>query len=173
VYFVCGVLSLPVWNRIAAVYGKRATWSMAIALATATSAACFWLEEGSVGYFTIILMLGGASFGNYLSLPPSIVADLIDYDEARTGRRREGSYFAVWAFATKLGNAVTGFAALQVLEHVGYVPGEPQSETVKTWMLWMYSWFPAAFYLLSGLALLRFDFTQDDLDKAQREVGRG
>jgi Na+/melibiose symporter-like transporter len=89
-----------------------------------------------------------------------------------TGRRREGSYFAIWAFATKLGNAVTGFAALQVLEHVGYVPGVEQTETVKTWMLWMYSWFPAIFYVLSGLVLMRFRFTRDDLDAAQREVGR-
>ena len=112
------------------------------------------------------------SFGNYIALPPSMVADLIDWDEARTGRRREASYFGIWSFATKFGNAFTGFAALQVLEHVGYVPGVAQSETVKTWMLWMYSWFPAAFYLLSGVALARFRFTRGDLDDAQRTTGR-
>ena len=28
---------------------------------------------------------------------------LIDWDEVRTDQRREGSYFAVWGFATKLG----------------------------------------------------------------------
>jgi Na+/melibiose symporter-like transporter len=125
-----------------------------------------------VGLFTLILVFGGMSFGNYIALPPSMVADLIDWDEARTGRRREGSYFGLWSFATKFGNAFTGFAALQVLEHVGYVPGVPQSETVKTWMLWMYSWFPAAFYLLSGLALLRFRFDRADLDDVQRRIGR-
>ncbi len=40
-------------------------------------------------------------------------------------------------------------------------------------MLLMYSWFPATFYLLSGLILLRFRFTRADLDDAQRRVGRG
>jgi len=112
------------------------------------------------------------SFGNYLALPPSIVADLIDSDEASTGLRREGAYFAIWSFATKAGNAITGFAALQVLEHVGYLPGVPQTELVKTWMLWMYSWFPALWYLVSVLALLGFRFTRDDLDQAQRQIGR-
>lgn len=112
------------------------------------------------------------SFGNYLALPPSMVADLIDWDEVRTRGRREGSYFALWAFATKLGAAVTGFVALQVLEHVGYTPGVPQSPEVKVWMLAMFSWFLAGFYLLSGLALLRLRFTRDDLDAAQRDVGR-
>jgi GPH family glycoside/pentoside/hexuronide:cation symporter len=172
VYFTSAVFSLPFWNRTAATLGKSATWGIAIGLATATSAACFWLGEGTVGYFSLLLVFGGASFGNYLSLPSSMVADLVDYDEMHTGRRREGSYFAIWAFATKLGNAVTGFAALQVLEHVGYVPGVEQTETVKTWMLWMYSWFPAIFYALSGLVLMRFRFTRDDLAAAQREVGR-
>ncbi len=173
VYFASGVVSLPLWNRLAAVLGKRATWGVAIAIATCTSAGGFWLGAGSIGYFTVLLVLGGISFGNYLSLPPSMVADLIDYDEVLTGRRREGSYFAIWAFATKLGNAVTGFVALQVLEHVGYVPGQPQTETVKLWMLWMFSWFPAFFYLLSGLALFRFQFTREDLAEAQKRVGRG
>ncbi len=172
-YFTCAVLSLPVWNRVAGSLGKRATWGCAIALATLTSAACFWLGDGTIGTFSAILVVGGFAFGNYLALPPSIVADLIDSDEASTGLRREGAYFAVWSFATKAGNAITGFAALQVLEHVGYAPGVPQSALVKTWMLWMYSWFPAVFYLLSGLALSRFRFSRADLDAAQRQIGRG
>ena len=172
-YFASAVVALPFWSRVAATRGKKATWGIAIALATGTSAACFWLDDGSIGLFSVILVLGGASFGNYLALPPSMVADLIDHDEASTGMRREGSYFALWSFATKAGNAITGFAALQVLEHVGYVPGQPQTAAVKLWMLWMYSWFPALFYLLSGLALRRFHFTRRDLAEAQRQVGRG
>lgn len=171
-YFVSAVFSLPLWSRVAASHGKRTTWGVAIGIAIVTSAACYWLREGSIGLFSVILVLGGASFGNYLALPPSMVADLIDHDEASTGMRREGAYFAVWSFATKAGNAITGFAALQVLEHVGYLPGVPQSPTVKLWMLWMYSWFPALFYLLSGVALLGFRFTRRDLAIAQEKVGR-
>lgn len=171
-YFASAVVALPFWSRVAASRGKKVTWGIAIALATGTSAACFWLDDGSIGLFSVILVLGGASFGNYLALPPSMVADLIDHDEASTGMRREGSYFALWSFATKAGNAITGFAAMQVLEHVGYVPGQPQTASVKLWMLWMYSWFPALFYLLSGLALRRFHFTRRDLAAAQQQIGR-
>lgn len=171
-YFSSAVVSLPIWNRMGERFGKRATWATAIALATVTSAACFWLSPGGIGYFSAILVFGGISFGNYQALPPSMVADLIDHDEAETGLRREGAYFAVWSFAAKVANAVCGFAALQVLEHVGYQPGVPQTETVQLWMLWMYSWFPALFYLLSGLALRRFHFTRRDLAEAQRQVGR-
>ena len=171
-YFVSGICSLPFWNRAAVWWGKRNTWAVAIALATISSAACWWLHEGSILYFSILLVCGGISFGNYLTLPPSMVADIIDYDEVSTGRRREGAYFAIWAFVTKLGAAVTGFVALQVLEHVGYVPGVAQTETVKTWMLWMYSWFPALLYLLSFITLFRFNFSAEDLTATQVKIGR-
>jgi Na+/melibiose symporter-like transporter len=172
VYFMSGVLSLPFWNRLSARLGKKVTWGVAILLAAAGSAGCWWLGSGTVGYFTLLLVNGGASFGGFLSLPASMVADLIDWDERNTSQRREGSYFAIWGFATKLGSAVTGFAALQVLEQVGYVPGVPQTEKVQTWMLVMYSWFPAAFYGISLLALTRFAFSRDDLDVVQRDIGR-
>lgn len=172
VYFTAGIVSLPVWNRIARAVGKRNTWAIAILMATTSSAACWWLYEGGVAYFTAVLILGGMSFGNYVALPSSIMADVIDYDEAATGRRREGAYFAIWAFVTKLGGAVTGFCALQVLEHVGYVPGIEQTELVKTWMLWMYSWFPASLYLISLVTLFRFNYTAADLGQTQAQLGR-
>jgi len=39
-------------------------------------------------------------------------------------------------------------------------------------MVWMYSWFPALFYLLSAVALARFRFDRRDLAEAQAKVGR-
>lgn len=172
IYFFAGILSLPFWNKIAGKLGKRNTWLVAIVMSTLTSASCWGLEEGSVRYFSIVLVFGGIAFGNFLVLPPSMVADVIDWDEVETGKRREGSYFAIWAFTTKLGAAITGFVALQVLEAVGYRPGVEQTELVKTWMLWMYSWFPALFYLMSAVALLGFRFSHKDLHEVQKKLGR-
>lgn len=171
-YFASGILSLPVWNKVAHILGKRNTWGIAILISMFTSAGCWWLEEGSVGYFSLILVIGGCAFGNFLALPPSMVADVIDWDEVQTGKRREGNYFAIWAFTTKCGAAITGFIALQVLEHVGYLPGQPQTDLVKTWMLWMYSWFPALLYLVSAVTLLRFKFTSAELHAVQTQLGR-
>jgi GPH family glycoside/pentoside/hexuronide:cation symporter len=171
-YFTFGIISLPFWNRLSHAVGKRNTWGVAIVISTLTSAGCWWLEPGSVGYFSIVLVFGGIAFGNFLAIPPSMVADVIDWDEVETGRRREGNYFAIWAFTTKFGAAITGFIALQVLEYVGYVPGQEQTELVKTSMLAMYSWFPAICYLLSAATLLRFSFSNEDLKAVQMKLGR-
>lgn len=172
VYFTSAIVSLPLWNRTSYSIGKRNTWGIAIVMSTLTSAGCWWLGDGTVGYFTILLIFGGSAFGNFLAIPPSMVADVIDWDEVETGKRREGNYFAIWAFTTKFGAAITGFIALQVLEYVGYLPGQPQTELVKSAMLLMYSWFPAVCYLLSAVTLLRFSFTSDDLKAVQHQLGR-
>ncbi len=55
---------------------------------------------------------------------------------------------------------------------LGLYEGVPQTERVQWWMVWMYSWFPAVLYVASGLTLMRFEFSQADLDRAQRDVGR-
>jgi GPH family glycoside/pentoside/hexuronide:cation symporter len=101
-----------------------------------------------------------------------MVADVINWAEMTTGERREGNYFAILAFITKLGAAITGFVALQVLEYEGHAPEMPQTETVNVWMLAMYSWFRALFYLLSVMTLMRFQFNQLDLAEVQHHLGR-
>ena len=62
--------------------------------------------------------------------------------------------------------------ALQVLEQVGYAPGIAQTETVKLWLVGMFSVFPALLYLLSLITLFRFTFTREDLADAQAQLGR-
>lgn len=173
VYFGCGIVALPFWNRLAARVGKRNAWLSAIAISAAGSAACALLGTGTVLLYTILMGILGAAYSNYMALPSSIVADIIDWDEARTGGRREGSYFAVNAFILKCCAALTGFISLMVLQSVGYIPNQDQTEHVKVWMLGMYSWFPAVFYALSALMLLRFKFTRSDLDEVQTQIGRG
>ena len=172
IYFFFGMLALPLWNWISHSLGKRVTWAIALFISAAGSLGCGYLSEGTVTYMAILFAILGAAFSNNVTLPPSMVADVIDWDEAETGKRREGSYFAIWAFATKFCVAVAGFTSLQVLDYVGYAPGEEQTELVKKWLLIMYSWFPALFYLLAGIALYRFKFSRSDLDEAQRRVGR-
>lgn len=172
VYFGGGIVALPFWNRLSKRVGKRNSWTIAIAISAAGSAGCALLGDGTVLLYTVLMAILGAAYSNYMALPSSIVADLIDWDESQTGRRREGSYFAIIAFVLKTCAALTGFTCLMILQRVGYNPGVPQTEFVKTWMLGLYSWFPAAFYSISALMLLRFRFSRADLYLVQQKLGR-
>ncbi len=173
IYFLCGMFALPLWNWMSHVLGKRTTWAVALFISAAGSMGCAFLAEGTVTYMAVLFAILGAAYSNNVTLPPSMVADVIDWDEAETGKRREGSYFAIWAFATKFCVAIAAFTSLQVMDRVGYLPGVEQTALVKKWLLIMYSWFPAGFYFLAGIALFFFKFSRADLDEVQRSVGRG
>ena len=61
-------------------------------------------------------------------------ADVIDYDELLTGRRREGLYVGLWSIAKKLAAAVGVGAALLILGTAGYAPNAAQTDRVR-WSL--------------------------------------
>ena len=49
----------------------------------------------------------------------SICADVIDYDELHTGKRREGSFTSCGTYILKLGNSLGGFLAGVIISTIG------------------------------------------------------
>ena len=64
--------------------------------------------------------------GNFLI--PAMAADVIDYDELRTGRRREAQYMAFWALIPKFVAIPGSSVPLAILAAVGYVPNQVQTD---------------------------------------------
>ena len=58
-------------------------------------------------------------------------ADVIDYDELYTGKRREAQYNGLWSVMTKFTVIPSMAVPLSVLASYGYVPNAPQTETVQ------------------------------------------
>jgi GPH family glycoside/pentoside/hexuronide:cation symporter len=87
---------------------------------------------------------------------PSVQADVIDYDEHRTGQRKEGTYFAAWSLAFKTAGGfsiiLTGFA----LQYAGFTPNAEQSETTKLALRILIAIVPAVLYAASAAMLARF-----------------
>jgi GPH family glycoside/pentoside/hexuronide:cation symporter len=159
-YFVTGIVFLPLWIRIAASIGKKTAWLLSMAINTAAFLGVYFLNAGDEWIYGILVVASGIGFGATLALPSSLQADVIDYDEMVSGRRREGQYMGMWSVAKKLSAAVGVGTGLTVLGLVGYVPNVEQSETVKWVIRSFYALIPsicnlaaiaiALFYPLSG-----------------------
>ena len=57
-------------------------------------------------------------------------ADVIDYDELHTGKRREAQYGALWGMAKKFAVIPGVSIPLAVLASAGFAPNAEQSEAV-------------------------------------------
>ena len=119
-YFVAAACALPLWVRASRHIGKRVAWLCAMALAIAAFGWAFWLGPGDDTAFTVICLASGVALGADLALPPSMLADVIERDQAGGG---EGRYFGVWNLVTKLNLALAAGLVLPALAWAGYQPG--------------------------------------------------
>ena len=120
VYFLCGILGVPVWLLVARRLGKHRTWCTAMIVNAAIFAFVPFLGAGDADIFLAICVATGLCLGADLTLPSAIQADVVDVDTAQGGGRRTGLYFAFWGMATKLALALAVGLAFGLLDLAGF-----------------------------------------------------
>src|SRR5476649_2021375 len=122
VYFVAGALSVPLWLLLSRRTSKTAAWFVGI-LVTAFAMSCAMLVgPGDFKWFVAISVLTGIGLGADYGLPPSILADVINAQEGGDSKGKTGSYFGLWALATKLATAIGAAGSLPVAAFLGFNP---------------------------------------------------
>jgi GPH family glycoside/pentoside/hexuronide:cation symporter len=58
-----------------------------------------------------------------------MLPDVVEYDELKTGRRREGIYYGFCVFLQKTALAIGTFVVGQLLAWAGYIPSGPNEAT--------------------------------------------
>lgn len=147
---------LPVWTRVARRVGKKRAWLAAMAINVGAFVFALLLGPGDVVPFALVCLVSVIGFGAGLVLPNSLVSDVVDYDELRSGARREGLYFGLWSIVTKLSAAVGAAVALPILDWTGYVPQGQQPESVILALRLLYAGVPCACYVLGAVVASRF-----------------
>lgn len=128
VYFLAGVLAIPLWQRLSRHYGKHRVWCGAMLLAVVTFAFVPLIPPGGFAAFFAVCVLTGMALGADLALPPALQADVIDLDRLRHGRERAGLYFAIWSMGTKLALGIAAGAGLTGVSALGFDPALPTAE---------------------------------------------
>ena len=168
-YFGAGFLFLPVWLWAARHFGKKPTWLASFGFGITGGAAMFFLGEGDTLATLALIVWSGASFGAGLFLGPSIQADVIDYDELHTGKRREAQYTAFWAMLPKFVAIPSAAIPIAVLATLGYKPNVEQTPEVVLAIKAIFALTPALFSGLAFVVALRFPI--DERTHARIQLG--
>lgn len=121
-------LMLFVWTRVSDRYGKKAVYYMGTALWLIAQIGLLYLQPGQVGLMYSLAVIAGCGVAVAYLVPWSMLPDVIDLDELRTGQRREGVFYAFMVLLQKFGLAIGLFLVGQALDWSGYietVAGEP------------------------------------------------
>nr|WP_208996844.1 MFS transporter [Roseibium denhamense] len=139
IYFLSGVVSMPVWMRIAARSGKLAAWRYSLMLSVITFLGAAFLGLGDLAGYALVCALSGLALGADLALPPAILADHLEAD----GREADASrLFAFMALLSKAALAVATGLALPMLGLVGYHPNVDMTPSLNLALSFTYAVLP-------------------------------
>ncbi|HOW30229.1 MAG TPA: MFS transporter, partial [Bacteroidales bacterium] len=112
VWAITGVLAVFPLNWISPKLGKRNTLTVAMVLmilAQLSKIVCYNPHYPYLIIIPTVLLSAGMLF--FFTLGSSMVGDICDEDELKTGKRSEGSYYAIFWWFIKMGTALASFVA--------------------------------------------------------------
>jgi GPH family glycoside/pentoside/hexuronide:cation symporter len=169
-YFIPQFLFTPLWLFLSRRVGKKRLWIFSMWGTALGFLALFFIESGDDILIWIVPPLLGMAGGCAPIVAPSIKADIIDYDEYRTGERKEGAYLAVWNFVRKSAGAVTALITGIVLQQLDFKPNQEQTEATKLALRALFSLTPAICYAIGALIFAGFDFNEAEHGEVRRAL---
>ncbi len=145
---------IPVWIRASRGIGKKHTYNLGMGLFSASVLAFFFLGgRFGPGFAYVVMAVAGIGFSVQYAMPFAILPDVTEFDYAETGRRREGIYYGLWTFVSKLGQAFAVALSGWVLSLSGFVPAADHQGAPALLGIGLLSGvFPAAF-CVAGIAV--------------------
>jgi GPH family glycoside/pentoside/hexuronide:cation symporter len=177
-YSILGTACIPFAVWLARRIGKRRALQWALCGGSIALASSFVLYTPTAPILSILChgMFGMATSGFFWVLLPSMLSDVIDFDELESGRRREGAYASTLSFVLKLGTTFTLVATGPLIELTGFNARKAlQAPTTILLLRILFAVVPGAAALLAALALRRYPLSRDAMNtiRARLEARRG
>ena len=158
-YFIAGVLGIPVWVWLSKRLAKQKTWSMAMTLACISFAFVPLLGSGDIIQFFFITIITGITLGADLIIPPSMQADVAEFEYFRSRHDRTSLLFACWSMATKFALALSVLIAFLLLEAFDFTPSLLDAKSNIVALAVIYAALPIVFKLSSILIISLYPLT--------------
>lgn len=151
---VAAVVAKPLANR----FGKAEVSVVSNLFAGLVCIATWIMKPASVWVFCGLQLLCWLGLGVFSMVSWALITDVIDYSELKNGVREDGSVYALYSFARKLGQAVAAGLSGWLLTGIGYSSaaaeaGLGQSESVKNGIFSISTFVPAIGFIALALVL--------------------
>lgn len=139
-------------------FGKAEVSIVSNLFAAAVMVVLFIIRPANVWVYCGLQMLCWLGLGVFSMVSWALITDVIDYSELKNGIREDGSVYAMYSFARKLGQALAAGLSGWLLEAIGYnskaaAEGLKQTESVLTGIFNISTLIPAVGFGLLALVL--------------------
>lgn len=154
---------IPVVTRMSKIVGKKKAFIYAQGISIIGYIMLWFLFiPGKPYMFIFALPFFSFGIGSLFVLMMSMTADVIDLDELNTGKRREGTFGAIYWWMVKFGFAIAGGLSGVIMSTVGFDSGaETQPEGAIEGLRFFFSGLPILGTLIAMYVMRNYDVTEE------------
>ncbi len=136
-------------------FGKSEISAVSSIIAAIVCIVLFFLRPANVWLYVFFNFFAWLGLGVFTMVSWAIITDVIDYSEIKNGIREDGSIYALYSFARKLGQAAAAGLSGLLLTVIGYekIPGVPVADSVKEGIFSISTIVPALGFILLAVVL--------------------
>lgn len=159
VFMMVGMIVAAIFAKpLAAKFGKAEISVVSNLFAAAVMVLIWLIRPENVWVYCGLQMLCWLGLGMFSMVSWALITDVIDYSEIKNGVREDGSVYAMYSFARKLGQALAAGLSGWLLTAIGYnseaaTEGLKQTDRVLSGIFNISTLIPAMGFLLLGLVL--------------------
>lgn len=178
-FYIGALLGAFVWTRVSKRVEKQRLFIVNTLILAFIMSAAYWLVgpghllgTGNVTPLIIGNTLGGFFAAALWVVPSSMVADVTDEDELRTGKKRSGTFFGINSFFVQEATAIAILVTGVLIDHfAGLTPGQvAQTPQTVERLAMLFALLPAALYVVAALLMFRYSLTRERVAEIRRQL---
>lgn len=134
-------------------FGKAEIGAVASLFGGLVSLLVFFIRPSNVWVFVVFQAATWLGLGMYQMIGWAMITDVIDYSEIKNGIREDGTVYALYSFARKLGQAASAGLTGVLLDMVGYSQATQFDTDVVNGIFNITTLIPAIGFIVLGLLL--------------------
>lgn len=148
---IAAVVARPLSVR----FGKAEISAVSNIVAAVVCLVLFFLRPQNVWVYVAVNIFSWLGLGVFAMVTWALITDVIDYSEIKNGIREDGSIYALYSFARKIGQAAAAGLTGAFLTMIGYekIEGVPLPLSVKEGIFNISTIVPAIGFILLALVL--------------------
>jgi glycoside/pentoside/hexuronide:cation symporter, GPH family len=168
-----GLLSAPLIAALAKRFGKMRVMSLGLLVGIIGFISTWWTYNPTYPWMQIFsMLLIQPGIGCVWVLSGSMIADICDYDELKTGLRREGMFGAIFTFLTKLGGSSVTLLGGYMLVFAGYIDGQSVTPETIFNLRAYFAFLPAVLIALCLFAAARYPLTEERMTEIKEQLAQ-
>jgi len=172
IYFLSAIGGIALMRLLGPHMSKHRLWCAAMLAATGAFALVPLLGEGDLIGFMAVCVVTGVALAADLALPPSIQADVVDWDRWRFRRNHPALSFAGASLVTKLALGIAVVTGPLLVSASGWTETGPVSNSVALRLAMIYAWIPCVLKIMAIAIVWNFPLDERRHDMVRSRLRR-